>query len=379
MGTWRYRGGMRVAAALAAVLLASGCIGNPDPPDQDKPAAFAQLEAFSARMLEEGAPAVLIEVKYGGRTWTHAAGVRSLDSKEPAAVSDPVHAGTITESLAAVSVLKLVEEGRISLDGQLTSYLPDVARTLHPPGPVTVRQLLSHESGVPDFTLPLLASGPWEQATGQRLDLERQLALAGSVPWRGRLAQVFDYSRTDYSVLALLVERLRGRPLREVLASDVTRPLGLAATRLDGGTPPRSMLHGYVTVNGERMDVTQRPWLADNASAGAVSTVQEINTFYAALLQGKLLAPETVQQMQAGYQLFYGYALRRWNNTCNNRFYYGLPGDTDGYGTVAATSEDGRKQLAMTVAYPPAPPTLEANPLILEIQDAALAALNSLC
>jgi D-alanyl-D-alanine carboxypeptidase len=384
MGTRRYRGSgwKRTIAAVCAWLLlaaASGCTGDPEPPDQDKPAAFALLEAFSARMLEEGAPAVLIEVKHNGQAWTHAAGVRSLETKEPAAVSDPVHVGTITESMLAVPVLKLVEEGRISLDAPVSTYLPEFGDVLHPPGPVTVRQLLSHESGMPDFTVPLLASGPWEQVTGQRLGLEQQLALAGSVPWRGRLAQVFDYSHTDYAVLALVVQRLRGKPFSEVLATDVAGPLGLATTRLDGGAAPEAMIHGYVTVNGVREDVTQRPWLAEHASAGAVSTVQELNTFYAALLQGKLLAPETVRQMQAGYQLFYGYALRRWNDTCNNRFYYGLPGDMDGYGTVAMTSEDGRKQLAMTVAYPPAPPTLETNPLILDLQDAALAALNSLC
>lgn len=382
MGTWRYRGGMRLAAALAAVLLlapAAGCTGDPEPPDQDKPAAFAQLEAFSARMLEEGAPAVLIEVKYNGHTWTHASGVRSLEKQEPAVVSDPVHVGTITESMVSVAVLKLAEEGRLDLNEQVSTYLPEFGDMLHPPGPVTVRQLLAHESGMPDFTRPLLASGPWDQVTGRPLGLERQVALAGSVPWRGRLAQVFRYSHTDYSVLALLVERLRGKPFREVLAADVARPLGLATTRLDGGAAPSSLVHGYVTVNGIRTDVAGRPWLAEHASAGAVSTVQELNTFYAALLQGKLLAPETVREMQGGYQLYYGYALRRWNNTCNNRFYYGLPGDMDGYGTVAMTSEDGRKQLAMTVAYPPAPPALETNPLILELQDTALAALNSIC
>jgi D-alanyl-D-alanine carboxypeptidase len=382
MSTRRGGGWKRTTAALCTVLLAlssAGCTGNPEPPDQDKSAAFALLEAFSARMLEEGAPAVLIEVRNNGQTWTHAAGIRSLGTVEPAAVSDPVHVGTISESMVAVAVLNLVEEGRISLDAQVSTYLPEFGDVLRPPGSVTVRQLLSHESGMPDFTVPLLASGRWDRVTDQRLGLEQQLALAGSMPWRGRLAQVFDYSHTDYAVLALLVQRLRGKPFNEVLAADVARPLGLATTRLDGGAAPKDMVHGYVTVNGFRVDVTQRPWLAEHASAGAVSTVQELNTFYAALLQGKLLAPETVRQMQAGYQLYYGYALRRWNDTCTNRFYYGLPGDVDGYGTVAMTSEDGRKQLAMTVAYPPAPPTLETNPLILELQDAALAALNSLC
>ncbi|WP_235046919.1 hypothetical protein [Arthrobacter nitrophenolicus] len=103
MGTRRGgRGWQRTAAALcAAVLVATipGCIGPPEPPDPDKPAAIALLEAFSSRMVDDGAPAVLFAVTSGGDTWTHAAGVRNLAAREAATVADPVHVGTITESM----------------------------------------------------------------------------------------------------------------------------------------------------------------------------------------------------------------------------------------------------------------------------------------
>jgi D-alanyl-D-alanine carboxypeptidase len=375
-GPWK-----RIAAALCAVLLvaSAGCIEEPQPPEPDKPAAFTLLEDFSARMLEEGAPAVLISVRNRGETWTHAAGVRSLDSGEPATVADPVHIGGITESMVAVSVMKLVEEGRLNLDAQVSGYLPEFGSVLHPPGPVTVRQLLTHESGIPDFSVPLLASGNWKESMDRPLALEQQLALAATVPWEGRLAHVFDYSRSNYAALALIVQRLRGQAMGRVLAADVAQPLGLEVTRLGGGSPPAGMVHGYVTIEGKRLDVTRPAWLAELPSGGAISTVEEVTGFYSALLHGRLLTPETVEAMKAGYTQYYGFALRRWNDTCNNRFYYGLPGDVDGYGTVSMTSEDGSRQLTLSVAYPPAPPALEVNPLILELQEAAQAALNSLC
>ncbi|WP_258803401.1 serine hydrolase domain-containing protein [Pseudarthrobacter sp. NS4] len=374
----------QVATALCAALLAAsttGCTGDPRPPDPepDKPAAFALLEAFSARMLEEGAPAVLVAVRNRGETWTHAAGVRNLDTREPAAAGDPVHVGGITESLVAVSVIKLVEEGRLDLDGQVSDYLPEFGNLLHPPGPVSVRQLLIHESGIPDFSVPLLASGNWEETMDRPLSLEQQLALAATVPWPGRLARVFHYSRSNYAALGLIVQRLRGQGIGRVLAADVTGPLGLEITRLGEGFPPPTMVHGYITIEGKRLDVARPPWLAELPSAGALSTVEEVNGFYGALLEGRLLAPESVEAMKGSYTQYYGFALRRWNDTCNNRFYYGLPGDVDGYGTVAMTSEDGIRQLALSVAYPPAPPTLGPDPLILELQDVAQEALNSMC
>ncbi|TDL38967.1 serine hydrolase domain-containing protein [Arthrobacter nitrophenolicus] len=382
MGTRRGgRGWQRTAAALcAAVLVAAvpGCIGPPEPPDRNKPAAIALLEAFSSRMVDDGAPAVLFDVTSGGDTWTHAAGVRSLATREAATVADPVHIGTITESMVAVSVLKLVEEGRLDLDGQASDYLPEFGAVLKPPGPVSVRQLLTHESGLPDFSLPLLASGRWEELAGRPLPLEQQLGLAATVPWDGRLARIFDYSRSNYAALALIVERLRGQDIGLVLAADIAGPLRLTSTTL-GGPPSAGMVHGYVTIEGTPQDAAAPAWLAEAPSNGAVSTVQEVNRFYAALLQGRLLDPDTVTAMKGGYSQYYGFALRRWNNTCNNRFYYGLPGDVDGYGTVAMTSEDGSKQLAMTVAYPPGPPTLGVNPLLFEMQEVAQEAMNSLC
>lgn len=381
MGTIRVRGWKRTAAALCVALLAgasAGCIREPDPPEPEPPAAFALLEAFSARMLAEGAPAVLIAVRTGTSTWTHAAGVRSLDSAEPATVSDTVRVGGITESLIAVSVMKLAAEGRLDLDSQASRYLPEFGSVLHPPVTVSVRQLLTHESGIPDFSVPLLASGSWAETMKRPLSLEQQLALAATEPWNGRLARIFDYSRSNYAALALIVERLRGRGIDEVLAEDIARPLRLEATRM-GGPPPTGMVHGYITVEGRRTDTSMPAWQAESPSTGAISTVEEVNTFYAALLRGRLLPPDSVTAMKGGYSQYYGFALRRWNNTCNNRFYYGLPGDTDGYGMVAMTSEDGRSQLAMSLAYPPAPPTLETNPLIHEMQDVAQEALNSLC
>jgi D-alanyl-D-alanine carboxypeptidase len=381
MGTSQGRPWKRIAAALCTVLLvapSAGCTGEPRPPEPDKPAAFTLLESFSARMLAEGAPAVVIAVRNQGTSWTHAAGVRNLETREAATVTDPVRIGGITESMVAVSVLKLVEEGKLNLDRQASDYLPEFGSVLHPPGPITVRQLLTHESGLPDFSVPLLASGTWEETMNRPLSLEQQLALAATLPWERRLAQIFNYSRSDYAALGLMIQRLRGQSLGRVLAADIAQPLDLAATSLGGG-PSATMVHGYVTVEGKQLDVARPAWQAELPSGGVVSTVEDVNTFYAALLQGSLLPPDTVTAMKGAYSQYYGFALRRWNNTCNNRFYYGLPGDTDGYGMITMTSEDGSRQLTLSVAYPPAPPTLQLNPLIYEMQDVAQEALNSLC
>ncbi len=161
-----------------------------------------------------------------------------------------------------------------------------------------MRQLLIHETGLPDFTVPLLASGPWQDTMNRPLSLEQQLALAATLPWERRLAQGFQYSSTNYAALGLLVQRLRGKSIRTVLAEDIAGPLGLKATGLPrSGGEPAAMVHGYITINGGRLDVTRPAWLAELAAGGAVSTVSEVNRFYAALLEGELVSKRSLAEM----------------------------------------------------------------------------------
>lgn len=240
-GTRRHRIRNRIAAAVSAALVAvalGSCTPEPLPPDRHED-IYAALEDFSRSMIEDGAPAVLIEVRHGGKVWTHADGVRNLDTREPATASDPFRVGSITKSMVAVSVMKLVEEGKVGLDDQVSKYLPEFGTVLHPPGPVTVRELLIHESGLPEFGIPLLASGPWPEVMDRPLSLEQQLALAATVPWERRLAQGFEYSNSNYAALGLIVERLRGKSINAVLKTDIADPLGLESTGLPGPAPPR--------------------------------------------------------------------------------------------------------------------------------------------
>jgi D-alanyl-D-alanine carboxypeptidase len=233
---------------------------------------------------------------------------------------------------------------------------------------------------MPDFFAPLLASGPWQDVMNKPLSMEQQIALAATVPWERRLAQGFEYSSSNYAALGLIVQRLRGRSISAVLADEISAPLGLQATGLPRPeNVPSTMVHGYITMNARRVDVTRAEFLSELAPGGAVSTVSEVNAFYAALLQGKLLRDESRTAMMRRDGDPYGFGLYKWNDTCSNRLYYGHTGDIDGYGSVSMTSEDGSRQLTMAVTYPPAPPTLDLNPLVIEVQELAEQTLNSLC
>ncbi|GAA3406059.1 serine hydrolase domain-containing protein [Pseudarthrobacter polychromogenes] len=344
-----------VPAAIMAIVL-TGCTAAPEAPVQTTQSAEkyrAGLEDFSRRMLDLGAPAVLIETRINGDVWSHAGGVRSLGSPAPAEASNSTHIASVTKSMVAVSVLKLVEEGHVQLQDPVTKHLPEFDSLVNPRGAVTVAHLLRHESGIPSYEEELFSSRPIRQALTQKLSLGESLALSKAMPWVRTPGSGADYSNSNYLVLGLMLERLHGRPVAEILRNDVFEPLGMKDTHLTGtGPPPSTMIHGQVEVDGERLDSAYLGAIVGNPAGGVVSTVGDLNTFYASLMEGRLLKPATIQQMQLAPFGFYGMGLLRWKDVCGG-FYYGHDGDWAGYRTTVITSADGKRQVAIAITYPP--------------------------
>jgi D-alanyl-D-alanine carboxypeptidase len=291
-------------------------------------------------MLQNGAPAVLIEAKADQQVWTHAAGVRSLEGGDPVQPGDPIRVGGLTRTMVAVSVLKLVEEGRLVLDDSIAKYLPGIEVLLPPePARVTVRHLLGHTTGIP-------------YATGL----------------------------SDYAVLGFLVERLRGAPLAAVLRTEILDPLNLHSTMvLDEGPLPDALVHGYAVVGGETVDVTHSAQQGGPASEGVVASVADINAFFAALLKGRLLLPDSLVEMKGSVFADYGLGLDHWKDSCTNGFYYGHSGDVPGFGTISISSADGNRQLTISLAYPPLPLSTQPSAIALELTGLAQVALNASC
>lgn len=102
--------------------------------------------------MDQGAVAVVAEVRWPGGTWSRAYGVRDLEASHPATTDDRVSVASVTKSMTAVSVLKLVDDGLNRFDDPVNGMLDSFTTVLRPPGQITVRQLLAHTSGMPSFS-----------------------------------------------------------------------------------------------------------------------------------------------------------------------------------------------------------------------------------
>lgn len=351
----------------AAMALALGACTYSDP--APAPASFGttppptrSVDNTMRAFVDQGSVAVVAEVRWPGGTWSRAYGVRDLESREAATPDDQVFVASITKSMTAVSVMKLVEDGLIGLDDPVNGILDSFTTVLKPPGPITVRQLLGHTSGLRSFQeVTEQTADDVPRVVAEDISTQRALELTAQLPWEARDVGSFRYSDSNYMALGQLVEKLRGRPFTEMLREDVLDPLKLEDTSLDqAAVAGPSVIRGYITYGGERLDVTEAPGVVGSPAYGAISTMSDINDFYAGLFRGDLVSKDSLQEMTKteAFPLF-GLGLRKWSQGCDDNHRFGGTGGFWTYRTASVASTDGQYQATMTLIPPPIPTPLE--------------------
>jgi D-alanyl-D-alanine carboxypeptidase len=342
--------------------LFSGCAYAGPSPAPTIPPSLASLDSQARMFIDQGAVAVVVQVRWPGGEWSNAYGVRDLETMTPAQPGDRVPIASATETMTAVTVLRLVDDGLIGLDSPVNDVIPGFAAALKPPGPIMVRQLLNHTSGLPEFNDALPQDPDFRPLLTQPMSMERALQLAGTLPWMASRVGEFHLSNTNYMALGLLVQTLRHRPFAEVLREEVIEPLRLGKTSLDHlDGHAADLVHGYVTLRGERIDVTDNTGDAGSPASGAVSTVGDVNTFFAALFQGRLLTHESFEEMKKSPYPGLPYGLGVWKHAdaCSSSVRFEGRGSFWNQQTVATASGDGAYEAVMSVSMQPLPSPLE--------------------
>jgi D-alanyl-D-alanine carboxypeptidase len=281
----------RLLAGLLALAVVAGCA----PADTG---LQGLLDRWRARAK---VPAVTVAVgRPGASLWTGASGTLLRGGTEPAPAAGRLRAGSVTKTFVATVVLQLAQAGRVRLDEPLRRTLPDVPVG----GDATVRQLLDHTSGVPDYgRLPelrkrLLAERDrrWSAADVLALVAGRRAELAPGQAW--------SYSNTNYVLLGELIRAVTGNSWAVEARRRVIEPLGLRDTFVAGSEPvPGGPVPGYFDADedGDSENVWDRPWPALETSEGAagavVSTAADLARFAAALFEGRLLGRASLEAM----------------------------------------------------------------------------------
>ncbi|WP_280717001.1 serine hydrolase domain-containing protein [Kitasatospora sp. MAP5-34] len=334
-------------------------------------------QSLNALVHNDGLPAALATVTdRDGRTHNYTAGVADLATKAKVPVDGQVRIGSNTKTFTAVVVLQLVGEGKVALDAPVETYLPNLLRGDGIDGrTITVRQLLQHTSGLPDYlNKDEILSNP------QRYYEPRELldaALAQKAHFHP--GKQWEYSNTNYLLAGLIIQKVTGRPLGEEITRRIINRVGLRHTYFPA--PGDMTVHeahpkGYNrdAADGSMRDVTELDPSWGWAAGAVVSTNSDVDRFFTALLGGRLLPAAQLAQMRTtvpadavGPGTRYGLGLMSRPLSCGG-LYWGHGGTIPGYETAGGATDDGRAvDIAVTMI-----PSAAARQHIAAAVDAAL-------
>ncbi|MFD8206627.1 serine hydrolase domain-containing protein [Streptomyces sp. NPDC059695] len=319
-------------------------------PAPDMAGVVAALDSAMAN----GAPGAMARFTGPDGVRSRTAGVRDRVSGAPMDINARFRIGSVSKTFSTVVLLQLVEEGRLELDAPVDRYLPG----LLPDRRITVRHLLTHRSGLADYTDAMFNDTvPGFEAVRNRVFSYQELVdLSLREPRTTEPGAAYKYSNANFVVVGMLIEKLTGRPVSDAYQRRVFTPLKLTAT---------SYVHPDTRITGLRVrgylhpDAAGDP-LVDSTeqtvswaqSAGAViSSPADLNTFTSALMSGRLLSPAMLEAMttvtptDATNTRFYGLGLRRYDLSCGTRV-FGHTGTVQGYYTYAFSTRDGRRSLS---------------------------------
>lgn len=353
---------MRSPRLIAVILLALACAAVPAAGAAAK-STPADVQRGLERLITSpgGPPGAVATIYRDGRLTTLRAG--RADIKRPGAprATDHMRIASIAKAFSGAVALNLVRAGRLDLDDTIAQRLPSMPAAW---GAVTVRQLLNHTSGVPDYTRSKPFAEQAEKNPRGYVSPQTVIDWVRPDPLEFAPGSKYEYSNTDNIIVGLIAEAVSDETYGGLLQRIVFGPAGLKQTSFPTTVAlPKPFIHGYLVAPGEE-DQDVSTFLSPSgawASGAIVSTPRELNAFIRADLGLKFF--DRAQQRQQ--MRFYpggessppgpgrnsaGLALFRYQTKCGT--VYGHTGNFPGYVQFAAATADGSRAVTTSLNIP---------------------------
>ncbi|KQX52916.1 MULTISPECIES: serine hydrolase domain-containing protein [unclassified Streptomyces] len=341
-----------VAGITATALTAPALAAAPAPAKQ----GHAATQQALGDAVDSGVPGAVAQARDGHGSWTGTAGDRKGN--------DRYRVGSITKTFTATVLLQLQAEGRIDLDDPVEKWLPGVVRgNGHDGRGITVRQLLNHTSGIYSYTAdPAFQEkvfGPgflehrydtWTPRQLVAVAMSHEPDFAPGTSW--------NYSNTNFVLAGMVIEKVTGRPYGKAVENRIIKPLKLRATTVPGtrtampepSSPAYSKLSRDVDAPVHEVSALN-PSIA-GAAGEIISDSRDLQTFYRALLKGRLLTGDGLREMTTTVPISpdfpnvsYGLGLMKEKLSCGKEV-WGHGGGIHGSTSLANVTRDGEHSLA---------------------------------
>ena len=327
---------------------------------KSKAAQKRDLKATIQELVDAGYPGALAaKTDKDGNAVGATAGKGNLATGEAPPLDGEVRIASNTKTFVAVLVMKMVEEGKVKLDEPIETYLPGIVKGQGVDGKkITVRQLLQHTSGLPEF-----GDGQLDYFAIRNDYVSPRDVLDGvlSRPAQFAPGAKFQYNNANYVVLGLLAERVAKRPIAEQIETKIVKPLGLKHTYMPApgektirGKHP----HGYHTRDGKPgklEDITEADPSWEWAAGSMISTPSELNKFMQSVFDGSLLSQASISEMKKSVPApemggEYGLGLIGYKSSCG--VVWGHSGNNPGYYSLSAVRSDGTAATIVVTSMP---------------------------
>jgi CubicO group peptidase (beta-lactamase class C family) len=278
------------AVLLLPLLVLSSCTGSPLEPGRSLEQFSAHLDAQIPRLLHRyGVPAVSMAIVHDGElAWSSAYGYADLEDDREMSVDAICRAESISKSVTAWGVMRLVEQGLVDLDSPVQRYLGDwqLPESQYRTEQITVRRLLSGNAGMPLGPIGTRAEYPPGTDMPSLRDYLGREALPIREPGSG-----FLYSNVGFNLLELVIEEVTGRDFAEYMAAEVLRPLGMRGSSYSWDEGYRSSLPMGYELHGAPVP----PYVYSvRASGGLFTDAEDIARFVSASMTGPYFTDRSV-------------------------------------------------------------------------------------
>ncbi|MDX2672742.1 serine hydrolase [Streptomyces sp. NRRL_ISP-5395] len=346
------------AASLAGLMTGPAHAGGDGGDGRHGPVDPALQRGLQALVDTPGGPPGAIAVlTAGGRSEVYRAGTSQLGTGRPPRTTDHMRIASTAKAFSGSVALQLTERGALGLDDTIGRRLPRLPAAWHR---VTLRQLLNHTSGLPDYTEDPTFVAELTADPRRHFDSRRLLDYVAGDRLRFRPGSAYRYSNSDNIAVALMAEAATGRRYEKLLADLVYRPLGLRDTSLPQGYRlPEPFLHGYAVDPPNAPEDVSTVLSASGvwASGGIVSTPRDLGAFVRGYAGGLGLGP-AVRRQQLSFvagssepagpgRNRAGLAVFSYTTRCGT--VYGHTGNFPGYTQLAAGTKDGKRSLTVSL------------------------------
>ena len=261
---------------VCCVLFIRGCIFLESSPSSIK------LEVEDA--INRGFDGIIVYVDLNENRTHYTAGWKNRENKIPANPDALFKIASISKLYISAAVAKLVYLERLSLDKTLVHYIPDLVGRIENTETITLKMLLQHRSGIPDFIDH--PEYPWGEPP---MSLRETLELVLDIPADFGADKRYKYSNTNYLLIGEILDNTLGYSHHHYIQDEILRPLELNNTfNLLSEVNLDDVMSGYFV--GYDLDIKQNDYIIPGGSM--VATAKDVGTFLRALVDGSLLNKE---------------------------------------------------------------------------------------